>query len=219
MMTMKDSIKKPRIWLLVAGAALIAFASWSSPNAAYVAGLMQGQSRGANVNTSAGSAESLASGAWLMLRDGWQVQTSSGQPDGAVISKTGFAASGWFPTAVPATVSGVLAHAGVYPDPFFGSNLRDWPGMGRGGRGSAGSGAPQGNPFAVGWWFRTEFGLPAEMAGRAISLHFEGINYRADVWLMASGSPKPIRWLEPCAVSPSTSARPHGQARKTRSRC
>jgi exo-1,4-beta-D-glucosaminidase len=114
-----------------------------------------------------------------MLRDGWQVQTSSDQPDGAVISKTGFAASGWFSTAIPATVCGVLAQAGVYHDPFFGTNFREWQGMGRGGR----SGMPQNNPFNVGWWFRTEFDVPAEMAGQAITLHLEGINYRADVWV------------------------------------
>jgi exo-1,4-beta-D-glucosaminidase len=118
-----------------------------------------------------------------MLRDGWQVQTSSDQPEGVTISKADFAASGWYPTVVPASVSGVLAQAGVYPDPFFSTNLRDWPGMGRGRRGSVGSGMPQNNPFSVGWWFRTEFDLPAEMAGRSITLHLEGVSYRADVWL------------------------------------
>ena len=119
-----------------------------------------------------------------MLRNGWQVQTSSGQPEGVTISKVGFTASGWYLTAVPASVSGVLAQAGVYPDPFSGTNFREWPGMGRGGaRGTGRSGAPQGNPFSVPWWFRTEFDLPAEMAGRAIMLHLEGVSYRADVWL------------------------------------
>ncbi len=132
---------------------------------------------------SSGSSNGLASGARLMLRDGWQVQTSTGQPEGAAISKAGFAASGWYPTVIPATVSGVLAQAGVYPDPFVGTNLRDWPGMGRGGRGRARSGTPQSNPFSVPWWFRTEFDLPADMAGRAITLHLEGVSYRADVWL------------------------------------
>ena len=42
---------------------------------------------------------------------------------------------------------------------------------------------PQNNPFSVGWWFRSEFDVPAEMAGQAITLHLEGINYRAEVWL------------------------------------
>jgi exo-1,4-beta-D-glucosaminidase len=180
-MIMTDLINKP--WLVMAGVALIVFALGSSPDAAHGIGVAQGQSPSAKANTSAGSIQSVAIGARLMLRDGWQVQTSTGQPDGAVISKTGFAATGWYPTAVPATVSGVLAHAGAYPDPFFGANLRDWPGMGRGGRGAAGAGTPQNNPFSVGWWFRTEFDLPAEMSGRAITLDFEGINYRADIWL------------------------------------
>src|ERR1019366_6307386 len=158
-MIMKDRIARSRIWLLAAGAASISIASWSFAHAAYGAGSAQAQNRGAKASPSAGAAGDLATGARLMLRDGWQVQTSSNQPDGAVISKTGFAASGWFSTAVPATVCGVLAQA----------------------RGGRGNGVPQNNPFAVGWWFRTEFDLPAEMAGRAITLHLEGINYRAEV--------------------------------------
>ncbi len=114
-----------------------------------------------------------------MLRDGWQVQTSSGQPEGEAISKAGFAASGWYSTAIPATVSGVLAQSGKFPDPFFGMNLRGWPGRGA----SSSSNALPANPFSVAWWFRTEFNLPAEMAGRAITLDLEGVNYRAEVWL------------------------------------
>ena len=192
---MKDRIARSRIWLLAAGAASISIASWSFAHAAYGAGSAQGQNRGAKASPSAGAAGDLATGARLMLRDGWQVQTSTGQPDGAVISKSGFGAIGWYPTSIPATVSGVLANAKVYPDPFFGANLREWPGMGRGGRGAAGAGAPNAsaatgaalappsNPFSVGWWFRTEFDLPAAMTGRTITLGFEGINYRADIWL------------------------------------
>ena len=149
------------------------FSSCSSPNGD-IAG-----------NKSSSLTESLASGARLMLRDDWQIQTSSGQPEGVTISKVDFTASGWYPTVIPASVSGVLAKEGVYPDPFFSTNLRDWPGMSRGGmRGMRRSGGTQqDNPFSVGWWFRTEFDLPAEMAGQSITLHFEGINYRADIWL------------------------------------
>src|ERR1039457_2069815 len=176
MTTLRNSINELRIRTLIAVAVPIAHASWIIPGALCAPGSMQNP----------------ASGGRLVLREGWQVQTSTGQADGAVISKAGFAATGWYPTAVPATVSGVLAYAGVYPDPFFGTNLRDWPGMrrGLGGPGTpATPGAPgapstpSSNPFSVGWWFRTEFDLPAEMAGRAITLDFEGINYRADIWL------------------------------------
>src|ERR1017187_419405 len=149
-MIMKNSIDNSRIWLPAAGVALIAIASWSLT----YAGSAQGQSRGAKANPSASAAGGVAPGIRLIIRDGWQVQTSTGQPDGAAISKAGFAATGWSPTVVPATVSGVLAHAGAYPDPFFSTNLRDWPGMGRGGRGANGPGAPgaaatpAGNPFS-----------------------------------------------------------------------
>lgn len=102
-------------------------------------------------NKQGNSIGNLASGVRLMLRDGWQVQTSSGQPDGAAISKVGFTTSGWYPTVIPASVSGVLAQAGVYPDPFVGTNLCNWPGMGWGGaRGASRSGTPQGNPFSFG---------------------------------------------------------------------
>jgi exo-1,4-beta-D-glucosaminidase len=113
-----------------------------------------------------------------MLRDGWQIQTSRGQPGGEDISKAGFAANGWFGTSVPATVSGVLAQSGKFPDPFFGANFRGWPT-----RGLTNSNLLQPNPFSVPWWFRTEFDLPAKMAGRAMTLDLEGVNYSAEVWL------------------------------------
>ena len=74
-------INKPLIRLLIASAALVALASCSSRDGVHDSGLEHSQSRGVTVNTSGGPAESLASGARLMLRDGWQVQTSSGQPE------------------------------------------------------------------------------------------------------------------------------------------
>jgi exo-1,4-beta-D-glucosaminidase len=130
------------------------------------------------------SLRNLASGTKLILRDGWQIQTSSGQPEGAVISKVGFDIKGWYPTIIPATVAGVLAHEGVYPDPFVGMNLPEWPGVFYPLRGkSVKPVKPSTNPFKVGWWFRNEFDLPADMEGRTITLHFEGISYRADIWI------------------------------------
>jgi exo-1,4-beta-D-glucosaminidase len=132
-----------------------------------------------------GSPPPLAPGARLALREGWQIQTSTGQPGGAAVSKPGFAAAGWYPTTAPATVAGVLAQNEVYPDPFVGMNLRDeWPGIGYPvGEEFSIYEMPEDSPFRVGWWFRTEFDLPAELAGASLELHLEGINYRADVWL------------------------------------
>jgi exo-1,4-beta-D-glucosaminidase len=126
----------------------------------------------------------LTPGVMLMLREGWQIQTSSGQPEGAIVSKIGFDTKSWYPTSIPATVSGVLANAGVYPDPFVGLNLLEWPGFFSLLREKSVQPAkPSINPFKVGWWFRNEFDLPEEMNGRTIILHVEGISYRADIWI------------------------------------
>ena len=42
---------------------------------------------------------------------------------------------------------------------------------------------PEDSPFRVSWWYRTEFHLPAGYHGRKIWLHFDGINFRANIWL------------------------------------
>ncbi len=42
---------------------------------------------------------------------------------------------------------------------------------------------PDGSPFACSWWFRTEFKMPTAVAGKIDWLHFNGINYRANIWL------------------------------------
>src|ERR1039458_1183764 len=184
---MRNPIKKNLIQLLAASAALVALTSCSSHKGVHEPGLEHSQSRGVPVNTSGGPAESLASGARLMLRDGWQVQMSSGQPEGDAISKPGFAASGWYSTAIPATVSGVLAQSGKFPDTFFGMNLRGWQGRGT----SSSSNALPANPFSVAWWFRTEFNLPADMAGRAITLGPEGVKYLAEELVNCESHPHP----------------------------
>src|SRR5208282_2214410 len=42
---------------------------------------------------------------------------------------------------------------------------------------------PDDSPFRCGWWFRTEFTLPKGYRHKGVGLHFDGINYRADLWL------------------------------------
>ena len=41
---------------------------------------------------------------------------------------------------------------------------------------------PADSPFAVPWWYRKEFRVPAA-AGHDLRLVLDGINYRANVWL------------------------------------
>ena len=42
------------------------------------------------------------------------------------------------------------------------------------------------NPWRDAYWFRTEFLLPTTPEGTRVWLHFDAINYRADVWLNGS---------------------------------
>ena len=70
------------------------------------------------------------------------------------------------------------------PDPFFGTNLRSYPGVTYpiGANFSNIPMAPE-SPYAVSWWYRKQFTIPASYKGKTIWLKFNGINYRADIWL------------------------------------
>jgi exo-1,4-beta-D-glucosaminidase len=101
------------------------------------------------------------------LREGWTLQTSVKAKDGAAISQPGFATAGWYPAQVPTTVVGALVQAGVYKDPFYGKNMAAIPEA----------------PFKTSWWYRTEFKTDGLKPGEQARLIFDGVNYRADVWL------------------------------------
>ena len=85
---------------------------------------------------------------------------------------------------VPTTVVAALVKHKVYPDPFFGTNLRTFPGVTYP-IGANFSNIPMqpDSPFIVPWWYRKEFVLPASFKGKTIWLNFGGINYRANIWL------------------------------------
>jgi exo-1,4-beta-D-glucosaminidase len=67
----------------------------------------------------------------------------------------------------------------VIPDPYYGLNLKSIPGY-QEGRWLAMS--PD-SPFYPSWWWRVEFTPLSDFTGRHITLHIDGINYRANVWL------------------------------------
>jgi len=101
------------------------------------------------------------------LYDDWAIQSSdSVSENGAVISTNTFSPIGWYPTSVPSTVLAALVENGVYPDPYFGKNLTSIPDL----TGSS-------------WWYRIEFVLPEEYTNKFVWLHFNGINYKANIWL------------------------------------
>ena len=124
----------------------------------------------------------------LKLATGWQLQSSAKLPAGGeALSVPGYDAAGWSAVTVPNTVVGALVENGTYPDPYFGTNLRSIPGTTYPiGARFALLPTPASSPFKPSWWYRTEFDLPARMAGRTVFLRFHGINYRASLWLNGS---------------------------------
>ncbi len=131
-----------------------------------------------------GKPASLNSGS-MQLADGWQLQTSGKVGDsGDMISTPAYQPKNWYAVTVPTTVVAALVKHKVYPDPTVGMNLRQYPGVTYP-IGSNFSNIPmqQDSPFAVPWWYRKSFVLPASYKGRTIWLNFHGINYRANIWV------------------------------------
>ncbi len=119
------------------------------------------------------------------LADGWRLQSSAKiNGTGDAISKPGFPTDGWTDTRVPSTVLAAQVAAGQFEDPYYAMNLRKIPGTTYGiGDNFANLAMPADSPYAVSWWYRTEFKLPKTFAGKRVWLHFDGINYRANIWL------------------------------------
>ena len=133
-----------------------------------------------------------ASGAeTILLRQGWWLASSAALPGGARPSgeslssiSSGFGPRGWQPVTLPSTVLSALVAAGVYPDPYFGLNLRSIPGSGYPiGANFSNLPMPPDSPFRASWWYRTRFSLPAGFRGKTVWLGFDGIDFRANVWL------------------------------------
>lgn len=132
-----------------------------------------------------GSAREVPQPARIFLRKGWSIQSSAQIKDkGNVISESKFQPKNWFPATVPSTVVGTLVEDKVYPDPLVDKNLRLIPGCAYPiGANFSHRPMPEDSPFRVSWWYRTQFRLPASYRGKNVWLTFEGINFRANIWL------------------------------------
>jgi exo-1,4-beta-D-glucosaminidase len=124
----------------------------------------------------------------VSLNEGWQIQSSCEvKAGGEQVSQPGFATSGWHNTTVPNTVVGSLVDDKTYPDPAYGTNLKQFPGMNYSDKNLfANQDMPEGSPFKCSWWWRLKFtllSLQQPRVGDHYWLHFPGINYRANVWL------------------------------------
>ena len=103
----------------------------------------------------------LAGGAWRLQRS--NLVTGAGE----ALSKSGYKADDWVIATVPGTVLTSYFNVGAIPDPNFSHNqlyISD-------------------SYFYSDFWYRTEFTAPPVAAGEVAWLNFDGINWKADVFL------------------------------------
>lgn len=104
---------------------------------------------------------------WV-LADGWELAEADRLLLGSgSIFDADYDTTAWYDAVVPGTVLTSLVEAGLYPDPYYGLNNLSIPDT----------------LCRTEWWYRIRFHRPQEPAGRRVWLRFDGINYRADLWL------------------------------------
>jgi len=106
----------------------------------------------------------LDKGAWRLQRDSL---VSAG---GETLSQAGFKDDDWIPATVPGTVLASYFNTGAVPDPNYGDNqlmISD-------------------SFFYADFWYRHEFTAPAPGKGEHVWLNFDGINWKAEVFLNGS---------------------------------
>ncbi len=103
----------------------------------------------------------LAGGAWKLQRDSLVKATGAG------ISKPGFQDKDWMIATVPGTELAGYLNDGAIPNPDFGDNqlmISD-------------------SFFYADFWYRDEFTPPPAPKGKHVWLNFDGINWKADIFL------------------------------------
>ncbi len=106
-------------------------------------------------------------GEWI-ISDGWELGNSTQVIESKEsIFSSNFDTREWYNAIVPGTVLTTLVDQGVYPDPYFGLNNMSIP-----------------DTLAyTKWWYRVSFDTPDNVAGKRVRLLFNGINYRAEIFL------------------------------------
>jgi hypothetical protein len=132
----------------------------------YILSEMEVYGRGGPLPHRRGSVNALdlAGGAWRIQRD------SLVSADGATLSKPGFHlanAAEWLVATVPGTVLTSYYNAGALPDPNYADNQL----------------AISDSFFYADFWYRNEFAIPPVAPGKHVWLNFDGVNWKADVFL------------------------------------
>ena len=98
----------------------------------------------------------------------WKIQRASLVPaTGEGISRTGFISDEWVAATVPGTALVSYWNAGALPDPNFSDNQL----------------MISESFFNSDFWYRDEFVVPDKLKGKQMFLNFDGINWKADVFV------------------------------------
>ncbi len=102
------------------------------------------------------------------LQDHWQIQSSDKvKASDETISTSNFKPQNWYEAKIPSSTLGSLVDDGVFKNVFFNRNLENIPT----------------SLFDNPWWYRRTFNIDKVDPGQTFRLRFNGISYRADVWL------------------------------------
>ncbi len=103
----------------------------------------------------------LSGNGWKIIREGYTAG------NGHTISEASFDDSSWIPASIPGTVLANYLAAGAVPDPLYADHQlqisESW--------------------FTADFWYRKNFIVPGEFQGRKIFLNFNGINWKAEVYV------------------------------------
>jgi len=107
-------------------------------------------------------------GKMYLSRGNWKISREpQANADAEAISKVGFDDKAWIPATVPGTVTGSYFNAGAIADIRYDDDQlcisESW--------------------FNSDFWYRNEFDVPEEFDGKTLLLNFDGINWKADVYV------------------------------------
>ena len=103
-----------------------------------------------------------------ILKNNWEMQSAQTiHRTGAQLTQPAFRPETWYKVQLPSTVLAGLVANHLYEDMYKDRNLESIPT----------------EAFTHAWWFRTRFDLPEWQESSVTRLRFNGINYRANIWL------------------------------------
>ena len=103
-----------------------------------------------------------------LLASGWEMaELSELFKSSQSVFNLAYNTNAWYNATVPGTVLTTLVEQGVYPDPYFGINNLFIPD----------------SLCRKDWVYRIKFKIPEDQKDKTKWLKFDGINYRAIIWL------------------------------------